>query len=85
MNKKLSALHKTNIWDLVSLPPSKSVIGCHWVYKIKTNFNESIEQYKAMLVTKGYSQQYGMHYEETIAHVSKNNYYLYSHCSSFGL
>jgi hypothetical protein len=26
-----------NIWDLVPLPPSKSVVGCRWMYKIKTN------------------------------------------------
>jgi len=35
MDEKLSALHKTYTWDLVPLPPCKSVVGCHWVYKIK--------------------------------------------------
>jgi hypothetical protein len=35
MNGKLSALHKTDSWDLVPLPPGKTVVGCHWVYKIK--------------------------------------------------
>jgi hypothetical protein len=28
MDEELSALHKTDTWDLVPLPPSKSVIGC---------------------------------------------------------
>jgi hypothetical protein len=55
MNDELSALHKTNTWDLVPLPPGKSVVGCRWVYKIKTNSDGSIEWYKAMLVAKGYS------------------------------
>jgi len=55
MNKKLSALHKTDTWDLVPLTPGKSVVGCCWVYKIKTNYNGSIERYKARLVAKGYS------------------------------
>ena len=71
MDEELSALHKTDTWDLVPLPPSKSVVGCRWVYKIKTNFDGSIERYKARLFAKGYSQQYGMDYEETFAPVVK--------------
>jgi hypothetical protein len=43
MDKELSTLHKTDTWDLVPLPPSKNVVGCRWVYKIKTNYDESIE------------------------------------------
>jgi hypothetical protein len=41
------------------------------VYKIKTNSNRSIEQYKARLVAKRYSQQYGMDYEKTFVPVAK--------------
>jgi len=52
MDEELSALHKTDNWDLVPLPPSKSVIGCYWVNKIKTNFDGSIERYKVRLVVK---------------------------------
>lgn len=71
MVEELGALHKTDTWDLVPLPPGKRAIGSHWVYKIKTKFDGSVERYKARLVAKGYSQQYGLDYEETFAPVAK--------------
>jgi len=71
MDEELSTLYKINTWDLISLPLGKSVVGYHWVYKIKTNSNESIERYKVRLVIKVYSQQYGIDYEETFTLLQK--------------
>ena len=56
MDDELKALHKTDTWDFVPLPPNKSVVGYRRVYKIKTYSNGFIEPFKARLVTKGYSQ-----------------------------
>ena len=53
---QLSALHKICTWDLVPLSLGKRVVSYHWVYKIKTNSDGSIEQFKARLVAKVYSQ-----------------------------
>jgi len=70
MKEELDALHKNHTWDLVDLPRGKSVVGCKWVYKIKTCFDGTIDRYKARLVARGFTQEYGVDYEETFAHVA---------------
>ena len=71
MKEELDALSKNHTWDLVILPLRKSVVGCKWIYKIKTRFDGSIERYKARLVAKGFTQEYGIDYEETFASVAR--------------
>ena len=67
MKEELDALHKTGTWDLVDLPPGKFAIGCKWIYKIKTRSDGTVDRYKARLVARGFTQEYGIDYEETFA------------------
>ena len=62
---------KNHTWDLVTLPPGKSVVGCKWIYKIKTHSNGSIERYKTRLIVKSFTQEYGVDYEETFTLVAR--------------
>ena len=73
MKEELDALSKNHTWDLVTLPLGKSVVGCKWIYKIKTHSDGFVERYKARLVAKGFTQEYEIDYEETftpVAHIS---------------
>ena len=71
MKEELNALTKNHTWDLVILLPRQSVVGCKWIYKIKTRSDGSIEHYKARLVAKGFTQEYRIDYEETFAPVAR--------------
>ena len=47
------------------------LVGCKWIYKIKTRSDGSIEHYKTRLVAKGFTQEYEIDYEKTFALVAR--------------
>jgi len=57
---EISALESNQTWETALLPKDKTVIGCKWVFKIKYKADETMERYKARLVTKGYIQIKGI-------------------------
>ncbi|KAL0292473.1 UNVERIFIED_CONTAM: Retrovirus-related Pol polyprotein from transposon TNT 1-94 [Sesamum calycinum] len=71
MTKELKALEQNHTWTLKSLPSGKKAMESKWVYKIKHNFDGSIERYDARLVAKGYTQVEGLDYTKTFAPVAK--------------
>ncbi|KAI5311660.1 hypothetical protein L3X38_040833 [Prunus dulcis] len=73
MNKEMQALQKNGTWELVSLPHGKKTVGCMWIYTVKLKADGSVERYKARLVANGYTQRYGIDYQETFAPVAKIN------------
>lgn len=70
MDLELEAVERNRTWELVNLPPGKTKIGVKWVYRTKLNEKGEVNKYKARLVVKGYSQRYGIDYDEVFSPVS---------------
>ncbi|KAE8730369.1 tir-nbs resistance protein [Hibiscus syriacus] len=71
MKEEIDALQQNQTWDLVPKIKDVKPISCKCVYKIKRRPDGSIERYKARLVARGFSQQYGLDYDETFSPVAK--------------
>jgi len=71
MKTKMEALEKNGTWEKCILPARNKQIGCRWVFTIKHKASGTIEQYKARLVAKCYTQTYGIDYSETFSPVAK--------------
>lgn len=54
MQCEYDALLANVTWSLVDLPPGKESIGCKRVFRIKENFDGTVNKYKARLVAKGF-------------------------------
>ncbi|GJS84521.1 retrotransposon protein, putative, ty1-copia subclass [Tanacetum coccineum] len=55
---------------LVELPPNARTVGSKWLFKKKTDMDGAVYIFKARLVTKGFTQTYGVDYEETFSPVA---------------
>jgi Reverse transcriptase (RNA-dependent DNA polymerase) len=73
MFEEMRALVKNDTWDMVPIPSRKNIMGCKWVYSVKHTFEGKVDRFKAILLAKGYTQIFGVDYEETFAPVVKMN------------
>ena len=73
MNEEMKALLQNDTWEIVDLPKGKIPVSCRWVFTLKCKPNGSLDRHKARLVARGYTQTYGIDYQETFALVAKLN------------
>lgn len=60
MDEELNSLIENNTWNITTLPKGKKPIDCKWCFKISKTH---------MVISKVYSQKYGIEYEETFSPV----------------
>ena len=70
MKAEMEMINKNDTWELVEQPQGKNIISVKWVFRVKYNFDGSINKYKARLMVKGYAQQPGVDYGDTFAPVA---------------
>ena len=71
MKEEVQKIEKNNTWELVHRPKGNNVVGTKWVFRNKRNEQGEIVRNKEILICRGYSQQEGIDFGETFAHVSR--------------
>ncbi|CAL9011600.1 unnamed protein product [Prunus brigantina] len=71
MHEEKQSLHENHTYDLVNLPKDRKALKNKWVYRLKTEENNSKPRFKARLVVKGFSHKKGIDFEEIFSPVLK--------------
>ncbi|GJR99659.1 retrotransposon protein, putative, ty1-copia subclass [Tanacetum coccineum] len=70
MNSEIQSMMDNMVWVLVDLPPGCKTVGSKWIFKKKTDMDSIVHTYKARLIANGYTQLYGVNYEETFSPIA---------------
>ncbi|GJZ43900.1 retrovirus-related pol polyprotein from transposon TNT 1-94 [Tanacetum coccineum] len=71
MQEELNQFVANDVWELVPLPISQSVIGTKWVFRNNIDENGIVSRNKARLVAQRYNQHEGIDYDETLSSVAR--------------
>jgi hypothetical protein len=76
MEEEIHALKLNQTWELVPRPPATNVVGSKWVFRTKYHLDGSIDRLKACLVAKGYTQLYGLDFNDTLVQLFKHQQFV---------
>ncbi|GJZ07097.1 retrotransposon protein, putative, ty1-copia subclass [Tanacetum coccineum] len=66
INAEIQSMIDNMVWVLVDLRPGCKTIGSKWIFKKKIDMDAIVHTYKARLVANGYTQLYGVDYEDVL-------------------
>ncbi|GJS47065.1 putative ribonuclease H-like domain-containing protein, partial [Tanacetum coccineum] len=66
MQEELNEFERLEVWELVPRPDKVMVITLKWIYKVKLDELGGILKNKARLVARGYRQEEGIDFEESL-------------------
>ena len=66
---ELGSITDKNTYTLVDRPPGANVIGTRWVLSKKFDADGHLVKHKARLVAQGYTQKYGIDFQQTYSPV----------------
>ena len=75
MQEEYNSLIENQTWRVVKRPADRKVLTGRWVFKRKLGSNGEVARHKARFVVRGFSQIYGLDFDETYASVVKSASY----------
>jgi hypothetical protein len=73
MEEEMASIIKNETYELVEAPKGRKIVDCRWVLGIKQDADGNLARYKARLCARGFTQEYGIDYEETYSPVVQFN------------
>ena len=71
MQDEYNSLIENHTWEVVPRPTDRKVLSSRWVFKRKLGPDGTILKHKARFVARGFTQVYGLDFDETYASVVK--------------
>ena len=70
-DSEYQSLIENDTWELVDLPEDWKAIGSKWVFRVKYDNQGEVKKFKGRLVAQGFSQKYGIDYDEVFSPVAR--------------
>ena len=69
MRSEIRSMYENKVWTFIDLPNDRRDIEIKWIFKRKTDA-DSVTNYKARIVAKGFRQVQGVDYDDIFSLVS---------------